>query len=153
MIVGAALAFLVFLAAAAEGKASIARDWQIVALVASVAFAIGLIGTNLAVWLLADRRRVVLVGILLFAAMGLCPPWVYTFSPTGAATTTKPAGYHFIFYGPAPERPRQNFGVRIDLTRLAIQWIILSIIIGGLFAVAASEAKTGRKRREGGLAR
>jgi len=139
------LAFLVFLAALAEGKVSMARDWKLVALVMSAAFAIGWTGAHLGAWSLASRRRVAIFGVLLLAATSIFPPWVYTFSPEGAATTTKPAGYHLIFYPPAPERPGYIFGVRIDASRLAIQWIILALFMGVAFSLARSQAAPERK--------
>lgn len=76
------------------------------------------------------RRVPVLLGLLVFALMGLIPPWQYTFTPEGAATATKPAGYHLLFEPPEPERRHALAGVRIDVSRLAIQWAILAAIIG-----------------------
>ena len=125
-----------------------ARDWQLAALIIGlaaliigVAFAIGWAGTHIAAKLIADRHRVVVFGLLLLAATGLYPPWVYTLSPKGAATTTKPAGYHLLFSPPEPERRGPLAGVRIDLSRLAIQWAVLAACVGIAFALTHKKAR------------
>jgi hypothetical protein len=108
VIVGLALALLAVLTLLAVfAAAEVSMNWEhariVLPVVAGGGFAIGWAGTHFAAWLVADRRRVVILGLLLFVAMGLCPPWVYTFSPTAATTTTKPAGYHLLFDPPEPE--------------------------------------------------
>lgn len=78
------------------------------------------------------RGRRAAVALLIFAAMGLCPPWVYTFSEPGASTTVWPAGYHPIFYPPEPESSRSDHGVRIDFIQLLLQWTVVAAIAGAL---------------------
>jgi hypothetical protein len=107
VIVGLALALLAFLVFLDAFVAGASTDWKRASIVLSVAlgtaFAIGWAAAHLAARVLADRRRIAILGVLLFAAMGLCPPWVYTFSPPGRATTTKPAGYHLLFNPPSED--------------------------------------------------
>lgn len=62
---------------------------------------------------------------LLFALMGLVPPWVYTFNPPGASPTTQPAGYYLLVEPPSPRSDNYLHGVRIDYARLAVQWAVL----------------------------
>jgi hypothetical protein len=68
-------------------------------------------------------RRLVILTLLLFAAMGLCPPWISTHR-----SETTPAGYHLIFNPPKSEWS----GVRIDTERLLIQWAVLIALTGAL---------------------
>jgi hypothetical protein len=145
VIVGLALALLAILTLLgvfAAGEASV--NWKRARIglpvAAGVAFAIGWAGTLFATWLIADRRRVAIFALLLFIAMGLCPPWVHTVSPEGAATTTRPAGYRLLFDPPEPEWP----GVRIDISRLAIQWAVLTA-----FAAVAFVSTYGKARGNG----
>lgn len=69
------------------------------------------------------------IALLLFAAMGLCPPWVYTGFGT---SVVRPAGYHLVFAPPTPESDRWADGVRIDGTRLLLQWAVLAAVVGAL---------------------
>lgn len=133
LIVGlvlASLPLLIFLNAASKGEVSIARDWMRAAVVVSAAFGIGWASANILAKVVTDRRRASIVGLSLFIVMGLCPPWEYTFSPPGAPTTTKPAGYHLLFEPPQPESGNALSGVRVDITRLAIQWAVLAALVG-----------------------
>jgi hypothetical protein len=134
-LAAALLALLIFLSAVANGEASIAQDWKLAALIVGVALGIGWAGAHIIARVVADRRRAVILGVLLFVAMGLCPPWVYTFSPSGAATTTRPAGYHLLFDPPAPDSGSSRAGVRIDILRLTIQWAVLAALFGLAFAL------------------
>lgn len=70
------------------------------------------------------QRKVVIVGIVLFILMGLFPPWTYTLS-AHSIKREKPAGYALIISSPEPEKNSMVFGVKIDVPRLIIQWIVL----------------------------
>lgn len=102
----------------------------IVALIfGGVAFAGGY-GCSLAVvWMRLERRRVATVALLIFAGMGLWPPWVYT---EYRASVVRPAGYHLIFAPPSPDSDRHADGVRIDTGRLLLQWTVLAAVVGAL---------------------
>lgn len=65
------------------------------------------------------RIRIVwgLIGTLV--ATGLCPPWSYT-------SRDQPAGYFLIFL--QPHQP-----VHVDLTRLVVEWVVLSVVAIGLY--------------------
>lgn len=46
----------------------------------------------------------------------------------------KPAGYALIISPPGPERKDGHFGVRIDISRLIVQWLVLAAAMGlGVF--------------------
>lgn len=83
-------------------------------------------------------RKILVAGALLFLLSGLFPPWVYTYDRNGDAGghTQKPAGYKFIFSPPSPETHPQYsglnifFGVRVDFSRLLIQWSTIGGLVG-----------------------
>ena len=74
----------------------------------------------------------------LLVAMGLYPPWTYTFDAQ-SIHSEKPAGYDLIFTPPLPERDAPAFGVRMDISRLLIQWFVLA---AATTAVVLLEKKT-----------
>jgi hypothetical protein len=76
--------------------------------------------------------------------MGVFPPWEQTGSAPGAPLVRRPAGYHFIAAPPAPQDSRSFFGVRIDLTRLLIQYVSLAALVGASMLVAGANAKNSR---------
>jgi hypothetical protein len=146
VIVGLALALVAILTllavlAASEGPVNWKRAQFVLLIAAGAAFAIGWAGAHLAAWLVADRRRVGILGLLLFVGMGLCPPWVYTFSAPGATTTTKPAGYDLLFDPPEPEWDSPRTGVRIDVSKLAIQWAVLAAFAAVVFCAHIREGE------------
>ena len=59
------------------------------------------------------------------------PPWVHTFTaPAGGGSATRPAGYFLLWQPPAPRSSNRRAGVRIDLDRLLIQWVIIAVLGG-----------------------
>ncbi len=78
-----------------------------------------------------NQRFLLGLGVVLFVLMGLIPPWIYTFAYSGATThIEKPAGYFLIIDPPKPETNRYTEGVRIDFSRLLLQWIIVAAATG-----------------------
>ena len=73
-----------------------------------------------------NQRLVVMIGIALIVFMGLFPPWTHTYK---ARTTysEEPAGYSFIASPPRPKRinPWYGYGIKIDISRLLIQWVVV----------------------------
>jgi uncharacterized membrane protein SpoIIM required for sporulation len=79
------------------------------------------------------QQIIITVGITLFILMGLFPPWKYTLSAP-SLYRERPAGYALIFFSPKPEKNAEAYGVKIDISRLVIQWIVLIAVIGfGIF--------------------
>ncbi len=77
------------------------------------------------------RRWGLRLAVMLLIVIGLFPPWIYTFSPRGAATTEKPAGYHFLLAPPPPARDQPFSGVALDVPRLLLQYVLgLGIAVG-----------------------
>ena len=98
-----------------------------------VAFIVGWLTIRALGWLADDRRRLIVAALSIFAAIGLFPPWVYTFGAPGMATSTRSAGYHLILRPPAPaESNNPYYGIRIDIMRLAIQCAVVAAIAGAL---------------------
>ena len=83
----------------------------------------------------AIQRRIILVGILMIILMGLFPPWKYTFQ-SSISHSEEPAGYRFIASPPSRRVSNSMHGVKIDATRLLIQWAmtILASVFGVLVA-------------------
>lgn len=74
--------------------------------------------------------RIVLAGAVLFVAMGLYPPWIET-AHANAAERENPAGYALFMLPPEAEEGIV-FGVRLDTSRLLLQWLVLSVATGAL---------------------
>jgi len=84
------------------------------------------------------QRKVVIIGIVLFIIMGLFPPWIYTLNAE-SVNREKPAGYALIISPPEPEKNAVVFGVKIDISRLIIQWLVLAAATGfGVFVASQS---------------
>ena len=76
-----------------------------------------------------NKKQVIImqVAVLLIAFCLFFPPWHYTFQVPHTVQVTKPAGYHFIFLPPAPEKDNRFYGVELDISRLSIQLLIIGI--------------------------
>ena len=110
---------------------------------------------------MTNRQHLALgVGMMCFSLMGLMPPWVHVRSDE--PDTRVSAGYAFITLGKqiAPDEPRDGRGggrgrfgrtyrgvslrlwvAEIDLQRLILQWVAVSVATGGVVWVI------GRPRR------
>ena len=72
----------------------------------------------------AKQLRILIASTIIFIAMGLFPPWTYTLDAQ-SIHREKPAGYALIIAPPAPEKDAPAFGVRLDVSRLLVQWLVL----------------------------
>lgn len=88
------------------------------------------------------QRKVVILGIVLFILMGLFPPWIYTLNAQ-SINREKPAGYALIISPPEPEKNAVAFGVKIDISRLIVQWLVLATATG--FGVFMASQRNGDK--------
>jgi len=77
------------------------------------------------------QLRILTAAGVIFVAMGLFPPWTYTLDMQ-SIHREKPAGYALIVSPPNPEKDAPAFGVRLDISRLLIQWLVLAAATGGL---------------------
>jgi hypothetical protein len=89
-----------------------------------------------------DKRQklVVWVALALIVWMGLYPPWVQSFQRGDGRWGPTAGSYGWIFDPPGPP-PRVSEGYfrdwrfwtnRIDTPRLAIQWLMVSMVAAGL---------------------
>jgi len=83
----------------------------------------------------SQQRKIVVISIAIFVLIGLFPPWVYTFKHKDTYSA-KSAGYAFIAVAPPPEQDTLAHGVKIDLSRLLIQWVLLVGVSGGVLLLA-----------------
>jgi hypothetical protein len=81
------------------------------------------------------QARILIASAALFIAMGLFPPWTYTFDYQ-SAHSEKPAGYSMIIVPPASEEDSPLYGVHLDMPRLMVQWLVLSVATAGAVLVA-----------------
>jgi len=77
----------------------------------------------------AIQRVIILVGVAVFVLMGLLPPWTY-----GGVV---PAGYRFIA---SPPKTEGFWGVKIDMSRLLIQWAV-TIAASGVGVLVTAKRK------------
>ena len=75
------------------------------------------------------QRRIILVGIAVIVFMGIYPPWTFTFK--GNTTySEEPAGYGLIVSPPDKKQDSFYHGIKIDTSRLLIQWAVVGAAIG-----------------------
>jgi len=80
--------------------------------------------------------KILIGGLIVFILIGLFPPWIQYVDFGGREgdyfKVERPAGYGPIFLPPLPEESKKELifsdeiiGVRLDIHRLFIQWLIL----------------------------
>ena len=85
-----------------------------------------------------SRKVILLLGVGAFTASVLFPPWTYTFDHTGTHSR-RSAGYHFLLNQPKPEVDVPSRGVKLDISRLCLEWAaigglcILGLVLTGSF--------------------
>jgi len=69
------------------------------------------------------QKKILIVGIVIVLLIGVVPPWKHTFKSSSTYSEV-PAGYSFIT-SPPPRRAKSfSHGIKIDISRLVIQWIV-----------------------------
>jgi hypothetical protein len=81
---------------------------------------------------------------LLLLLMGVFPPWIESLHHRYGVTDW-PAGYAPIFRPPAPSDPIPLAGVRLDVPRLVLQWVITCIGSGIVLIWLGSRALLPRR--------
>lgn len=83
----------------------------------------------------SKQRKILIIGVVVILLMGAVPPWTYTFKHT-STYSERPAGYYFIVSPPSPIAASRAHGIKIDASRLFIQWIttIVAVSIGLMLA-------------------
>ena len=84
----------------------------------------------------SKQKKILIVGIVIVLLIGIIPPWNYTYK-TSSIYIEKDAGYSFIM-SPPPARGRH--GIKIDISRLVIQWIVtIAATTGGVMLTAKKD--------------
>lgn len=83
-----------------------------------------------------NQKKVIIAGLVVIVLMGLFPPWIHTITDN-PLKIERAGNYGFLLSPPPPGRnfPFLNeniWGVRLDVSRLLIQWILVVVIVGGL---------------------
>lgn len=95
------------------------------------------------------QRSIVLVSIVIIALMGIAPPWVYTYSRENTYSE-EPAGYGLIVSPPPRKAEYATHGIRIDTSRLLIQWVVVLAIgaVGILVTTTLNGKRAAQKPTE-----
>jgi hypothetical protein len=94
------------------------------------------------------QRVALWLGIGSILLMGVMPPWRETFRNSRGVSSERPAQYAPLWN--PPERPGEGtwglqFGIRLDTSRLLMQWSLVGIItIGAILTVRRSGERGGR---------
>ncbi|MCP3669819.1 MAG: hypothetical protein GY814_05200 [Gammaproteobacteria bacterium] len=70
------------------------------------------------------QKTLIIAGVLVFILAGSFPPWLYTLH-VNRIDTEKPAGYAPIFDPPNPEKNDHYHGIKLDASRLVVQWLVI----------------------------
>jgi len=76
------------------------------------------------------QKYIVLMGLFLFALMGLFPPWNFSFE---GSVVIRPGPYAFILSPPTYKPYGVEGAPRIDTSRIVGQWGIVVFVCYGLF--------------------
>jgi len=77
----------------------------------------------------AKQKKTLLAGAFVFVLMGAIPPWTYTFKFEGTYSEV-PAGYALIIDPPSPRVDNGSNGVKLDISRLLVQWFVVGATTG-----------------------
>ena len=85
--------------------------------------------------------KIVIISTLIFIIMGLFPPWTYTHD-NRSMHIENPAGYGFIIEPPESKGDSYRDGIKLDVSRLTIQWLMLIVLSGSaLFLTKKRDTK------------
>ena len=88
-----------------------------------------------------NQRIIITISIAVIVLMGLFPPWTYTFKST-MTYSEEPAGYSFIASAPERRQALKTHGVKLDILRLLVQWVVV------FAALSAGVLITARRKDE-----
>ena len=81
-----------------------------------------------------------IVGVVIILLMGAFPPWKHTFKASTTYSETD-AGYSLILSPPPAKGQSYRQGIKIDITRLIIQWAITIIATAAGILLSAEKKK------------
>ena len=90
------------------------------------------------------QKVISLIGIILIVIMGTIPPWKYI-DDGSIGYREIPAGYFLIFSPPEPDQ-EDYFGVELDMSRLAVQWITLLFVMAAALYLTQDKSKALNSR-------
>jgi|WetSurMetagenome_2_1015567.scaffolds.fasta_scaffold1208274_1 hypothetical protein len=73
------------------------------------------------------QRNILKIMVVVIVLTGLFPPWVQTFKKDGMYSE-KSLGYFIIISPPHPESTFRALGIKIDFSRLFLQWFLIGLI-------------------------
>lgn len=77
------------------------------------------------------QKIIILVGTALICLIGLYPPFTFVVhDPTFGGEVF--AGYSFILLPPKPKGQSYLVHVKVDVERLAVQWVLVILVVTGL---------------------
>ena len=80
-----------------------------------------------------QQKKIIIIGAILLIVCCLFPPWIYTFKASGMYSEES-AGYSLFINPPAKKSKNPRFGVKLDTSRLLLQFFMISISTGlGVF--------------------
>lgn len=84
-----------------------------------------------------STKTIVRIGSFLLIVSCLFPPWRYTFDANGdrGAHSYQPGPYQFILEPPSPIRSEYQYGVRIDFSRLLLEWAAIGIVFSSVYII------------------
>ena len=86
-----------------------------------------------------NKQKIVFwIGIAAIVLMGIFPPWI-AYQPSHGWGYDR--GYKFLLRRPPKLSTESSLMPMIDLPRLAIQWILVAVITGGLLVTLKDEKK------------
>ena len=86
----------------------------------------------------SKQIKILIISAAMFVIMGIFPPWTYTFDHR-STHSEKPAGYALITEPPDPEEYNMQYGVRLDTSRLVVQWLVLLAATAGATLLASGK--------------
>ena len=90
------------------------------------------------------QRKILIIAAFIYIIMGLFPPWVYTYD-FRTMHSENPAGYALIFDPPWPDGNNEGYGVRIDISRISVQWITLALVTASALLLVSGSRKEAPK--------
>ena len=94
------------------------------------------------------QKVISVIGVVLIVIMGCIPPWKYIDdSPMGYREI--PAGYSLIFAPPEPDG-EEYFGVKLDMSRLAVQWITSLFVMAAALYLTQEKGEASDSRENDG---
>ena len=86
----------------------------------------------------AKQQKILRIGIIVMLLIGLFPPWIDTLY-TEKYNAETPRGYSLLF-SPPEAHTHGAYGIKIDITRLVIQWLLAGGVIYLLYNQARNKS-------------